>query len=143
MVEDYRVERATLIGTIIMLIVLFITMLSFFGVIDFSETASEYCRVLDTKMLECNQLKIGLNTVNFYIINKGKKIEDIKFEPEICFPLELGGIERGTDKKITINCGTTVAKGKTFKQVIKMTYKEQDTFDELETTIKIKGVVES
>lgn len=143
MVEDYRVERATLIGTVIMIVVLFITMLSFFGIIDFNEAQSEYCKFLDTKMMVCNQLKIGLNTIDFYIINNGKKIEGIKFEPDTCFPLEMSSVERGTEKKVTINCGMTAAKGKTFKQKIKITYKEQDTFDELEITLRIKGVVET
>jgi hypothetical protein len=139
--ETEKAERAVRLFSIILGIVLVITMLSFFDVIDLRRS---YCDV--PAGFECTGLKVKPTSIYFELENNVAEFNyiDIEFvEHSGCSAFHQGFTKGGDILKIEIKCSITEPQGKTFKDDMMISYETKTDFKSVTKKAGIKSKVVS
>ncbi|MCB9359486.1 hypothetical protein H6503_06135 [Candidatus Woesearchaeota archaeon] len=140
--ESYRFERLLSFFAIIMIIVIIFTALNFFGIIQPEKWAGEYC--ISSEKFECQNVVVNFNSIKADIVYMGPGLDFVKFssDNEGCGIFERTNLKRNQIIKINIECSLTASKGKTYKDELKIIYREIGKLESFEENIDIKSRVQ-
>jgi hypothetical protein len=117
--ETYRTERTIKIFSIIMLLIIFVTGLRFFNVIDTRTTGSNYC--VFPNNFECKNLVVTPLTIRFDLIYTGPDLHNLVIESTSaeCSSFTLESLKPSNQAvSVSISCKMTAPKTKNFKETL-------------------------
>jgi hypothetical protein len=141
--ESYRVERVLKILTYIMIIVIILTSLTFFNIIDPRKSGSRYCIFSDN--FECDNLVVRPLAIEFDLKYNGADIRDILITTSTasCSTFSKDIMNKNTPAvKVSLSCAMTSQKTKTYKDTIIIRYRTETQINPIEEIALIKAKVE-
>ena len=140
--RDYKVERATVTLSIVMLIFLIISILSFFDIFNISEYFKpEYCKF--PSQFECEGLEISPNSIRFTLTNNGQDLEDLRISTAstLCESINFPSFSNEGKIEVDIPCVKTAPREKPYRDIIRFNYRTTTKLSRIEKEGKIKSSV--
>ena len=139
--QEFKFERTVLIGTVIVVVLILFSMLSFFGIINLNDLNKEYCEV--PTGFSCDNIYIGKDVVQFTLTNEGEDKSNIviQADAEHCDAFGTDRLNRKKPIQVKISCLETAAPEKSFKTKLTFYYEKEFDFQTTEEEGIIKGIV--
>lgn len=121
--KSYKIERTLKFLSIILILFIIFSLLSFIGIIDTRKMSGTYCIL--TNDLECSNLYIAFDSIAFNVKNIARhEINnlDIRSSSTNCESTRIESLKANEVKTVTIKCSLTAPKGNKFSDSLSINY---------------------